>query len=173
MTAVKPPRDTLYQYLKHRACPMIAATLFILQPNQTLTMDFPGWQSDSAYDSLRISALVAGMPQTAASIDIRFEKPITGINFNAGAAATVFKGATMAFDRLSNMLTLSVGSAQTVQLDLFGLDGRKIHSFFNKNQCAPGTYRFSINKAFAARSCIIAKLKTSTAESVLPITLLR
>jgi hypothetical protein len=79
----------------------------------------------------------------------------------------------MAFDRLSNVLALSVGSAQTVQLDLFGLDGRKIHSFFNKNQCAPGTYRFSINKAFAARGCLIAKLKTSTAESVLPITLLR
>ena len=173
MNAVKPPRDTVYQYLKYRACPMIVATLFILQPNQTLTMDFPGWQSDSAYDSLRISALMAGMPQTAASIDVRFEQPITGINFNTGAGAAVFKGATMAFDRLSNMLTLSVGSAQSVQLDLFGLDGRKIHSFFNKNQCGPGTYRFSINKAFAAHSCIIAKLKTSTAESVLPITLLR
>jgi hypothetical protein len=173
MTAVKPPRDTLYQYLKHRACPMIAATLFILQPNQTLTMDFPGWQSDSAYDSLRISALMAGILQTAASIDIRFEQPITGINFNNLTQAVVFKEATMAFDRLSNVLALSVGSAQTVQLDLFGLDGRKIHSFFNKDQCAPGTYRFSINKAFAAHGCLIAKLKTSTAESVLPITLLR
>jgi hypothetical protein len=152
---------------------MIAATLFILQPNQTLTMDFPGWQSDSAYDSLRVSAMLAGLVASAASIDVRFEKPVTGINFNAHAEVAQFKDAMIAFDKLSNMLTLSVGSKQTVLLELFGLDGRKIHSFFNKDQCGPGIYRFSINKAFAAHGCIIAKLKTSTAESVLPISLVR
>ena len=172
MNVVRPPRDTLYHYLKLRACPDLVESV-VLQPSQSLIMDFPGWQSDSAYDSLRISAMLTAMTSSMASIDIRFEQPVTGINFNTRAQAAVFKGATMAFDRLSNMLTLSVGSAQTVRLELFGLDGRKIHSFFNKDQCAPGTYRFSINKAFAAHGCIIAKLKTSTAESVLPIMLLR
>jgi len=92
-------------------------------------MDFPGWQSDSAYDSLRVSAMLAGLSASAASIDIRFERPITGINFNAHALSAPFKGATIAFDRLSKVLRLSVASTQAVRLELFGLDGRKYKRF--------------------------------------------
>jgi len=171
MNVVKPPRDTLFQYLKLRACPMMIMTV-VLQPNQTLTMDFPGWQSDSAYDSLRVSAMLAGLSASAASIDIRFERPITGINFNAHALSAPFKGATIAFDRLSKVLRLSVVSTQAVRLELFGLDGRKIQTIFNREQCAPGSYRFSLNEITLAKGCLLVKLKTASSVSVIPVTLL-
>jgi hypothetical protein len=171
MNLVKPPHDTLFQYLKLRACPMMIMTV-VLQPNQTLTMDFPGWQSDSAYDSLRVSAMLAGLSASAASIDIRFERPITGINFNAHALSAPFKGATIAFDRLSKVLRLSVASTQAVRLELFGLDGRKIQTIFNREQCAPGSYRFSLNEITLAKGCLLVKLKTASSVSVIPVTLL-
>ena len=102
MSVVKPPSDTLYRYLKGMGC-IAMMTKIILQPNQTAVMDFHGWKSDVAYDSLRIGAMLAGLPASAASIDVHFNKPITGINFNAHAMAVPFKGAIMAFDRLSNV----------------------------------------------------------------------
>jgi hypothetical protein len=172
MAVVKPPRDTLYQYLRFRACPMLVMTI-VLQPNQTLTMDFPGWKSDSAFDSLRVSAMLAGRTASAASIDVHFEKPLSEISFNSHAGAAAFKGAILAFDRTSNVLRLSVASVQSIQLDLYGLDGRKIAAILSREQCGPGTYRFQLNQYTRANGCIIAKLKTATAVSVVPVTIVR
>ena len=172
MNVVKPPFDTLYHYLKGKGC-ITMITEITLQPNQTVTMDFPGWKSDSAYDSLRVSGMLAGLTASAASIDIRFEQPVTGINFSAHAMAASFKGAMIAFDRSSNVLKLSVASAQSIQLNLYGLDGRKIAELFSREQCGPGVYRLSLNKFTAVKGCIIAKLKTPTSVSVVPVTILR
>ncbi|MGB7566927.1 MAG: hypothetical protein WBM07_03640, partial [Chitinivibrionales bacterium] len=170
MTIVKPPRDTLYHYLKLRACTDLIETI-VLQPNQVLTMDFPGWESDSAYDSLRVSAMLAGLAASAASIDIRFEQPVTGIN--AHAAVVPFKDAMIAYERPSNVLTLSVASARSIKVDLYGLDGRKIAALFDREQCGPGTYRFPLNRFTMANRCMIAKLKSGAAVSIVPITMLR
>ena len=170
MTIVKPPRDTLYQYLKLRACTDLIETI-VLQPTQTLTMDFPGWESDSAYDSLRVSAMLAGMTASAASIDIRFEESVTGVTVHA--AVVPFKNAMIAYERPSNVLQLSVSSTQSIKVDLYGLDGRKIAALFDREQCGPGTYRFPLNHFTMANRCMIAKLKTGTAVSIVPITILR
>jgi hypothetical protein len=172
MNVIEPPRDTLYEYLRGRACAMMIMTV-ILQPNQTLTTDFPGWKSDAAYDSLRISAMLAGRTVSAASIDVHFEKPLSEINFNAHAGAAAFKGAMLAFDKPSNVLRLSVASVQSLQLDLYGPDGRKIAAIFSREQCVPGVYRFSLNKFTGAKGFMIVKLKAATAVSVVPITIVR
>jgi len=160
--------------IKYHILGTVQQTLaFDLQPNQTVTMDFPGWKTDSAYDSLRVSAMLAGLTPTTASIDIRFEQPSTGINFSAHDMVTPFKGATIAFDRLANVLKLSVASTQFIQLELYGLDGRKIAALIIREQCGPGAYQFSLNKFAVVNGCMIAKLKTATAVSVVPITILR
>jgi|GEM_PF-1678304 len=171
MNVVKPPFDTLYHYLKGVGC-ITMVTEITLQPNQTAVKDFPGWKSDAIFDSLRISAMLAGLTQTTASIDIRFEPLVTGINFNTRAGVSSFKNAIIAFDRLSNTLKLSIPSTQSIQLEVYGLDGRKIADLLNKEQCGPGIYRLSLNKIMVT-GCMVAKLKTATAVSFAPITFLR
>jgi hypothetical protein len=172
MNVVNPPLDTLYHYLMHIVCAQMTGKI-VLQPNQTVTMDFPGWESVLTYDSLRVSAMLTGLTASAASIDVRFEKPITEINFIAHALSAPFKGAMIAFDRSSNVLKLSVASAQSIQLNLYGLDGRKIAGLLSREQCGPGTYRFPLNQFSLAKGCLIAKLKTATAVSVVPVTIVR
>ncbi|MDD5673507.1 MAG: hypothetical protein PHC61_05050 [Chitinivibrionales bacterium] len=92
---------------------------------------------------------------------------------NATLPAIISAGAALAFDRSSNILRLSVPSAQSVQLELYGLNGRKIATLLKKEQRGPGMYQLSLSKSIIAGGCIIAQLKTASAVSVVPITILR
>jgi hypothetical protein len=172
MNIVKPPKDTLYRYLRGRAC-ITMITEITISPNETLTMDFPGWKSDSAYDSLRVSAMFAGLTSTVSSIDIHFEHPTTSIKADRRSPAYPLNKAMIGWDRQSSVVYLSVASPQSVRLELYGLDGKKLNVMLNGALCNPGTYRFSLHDFIATNKCVIIKLKTDNQETVMPITALR
>jgi len=80
---------------------------------------------------------------------------------------------TTSFERSSSILKFSLPVAQFVTLEIYRLNGQKIATLLNREQWGPGTYRIPLNKFTTVSGCIIAKLKTGTVISLVPITLLR
>jgi hypothetical protein len=80
---------------------------------------------------------------------------------------------TTSFERSSSILKFSLPMAQFVTLEIYRLNGQKIATLLKGEQCGPGTYRIPLNKFTTVSGCIIAKLKTGRAISLVPITLLR
>jgi hypothetical protein len=87
--------------------------------------------------------------------------------------ATMSKSTALTFERISNAFRLSIPYAQSVSLELYALDGRKIATIFNAQIFNAGTYRLMINKFTNVSGCVIAKLKTANGVTVVPVSIVR
>lgn len=107
------------------------------------------------------------IPVRVGQVTVRASAAVVGGMVNASNHPTT------SFECSSSILKFSLPVAQSVTLEIYRLNGQKIATLLNGEKWNPGTYRIPLNKFTTVSGCIIAKLKTGTAISLVPITLLR
>ncbi|MDD5675560.1 MAG: hypothetical protein PHC61_15425 [Chitinivibrionales bacterium] len=79
--------------------------------------------------------------------------------------------ASVSFERSSKLLTLSLPSAQSITLEIFGLNGRKIAAVLADKKLSAGTYSFALDKFTHAHGCLVARLVSDAGEKTAPLML--
>jgi hypothetical protein len=107
------------------------------------------------------------IPVRVGQVTVRASAAVVGGMVNASDHPTT------SFECSSSILKFSLPVVQSVTLEIYRLNGQKIATLLNREECGSGTYRIPLNKFTTVSGCIIAKLKTGTVISLVPITLLR
>jgi len=135
--------DTIYQYMKNRACPLIIG-FDTLKPHKQISFNFPGFYVNKSIDSvLTICAKTFSFPNSDVIIKVYIKKLYTNnLLSNFKKNNNKFYSAEL-FDK-SLLLKIHVLKYDYFTIDIFDLSGRKINQICEK-ELSPGIYSYKIS----------------------------